>query len=823
MSRLVNTLKNAFIKYSKRNLVTLKKDFVYDRYTYKEIYDYSLKFITFLKKNKIKKGDRIAICSYNCPQYFYVFIGCLFSGVVLVPIDFGSSQNLIKKFMKKTNCKLLINSKKKVIDTKKYYVEDLDYVLENTKKSKINNNIKEDELIQILFTSGTTGDPKGVLITHENIYSNLLPAIKVLKINKTYRLLSLLPLSHIFEQVAGFLGVAMVGARTVHLRSRRSSEIVKVMQKEKVNCIITVPAFFMLFKDRIEEKAHAGGNYDKLEKMLEIASKLPVKIRRLIFKKVHKVFGGHLTKVISGGASLPIETEQFWENIGVKVMKGYGLTETSPVLTLVSENDRKLGSVGKSIPGVRLKLSKENEILALGKNLTPGYYKNPEATSKLFDKGWLRTGDVGEFDNENHLYIRGRVKNMILKPSGLNVYPEDIEKIVDKQPEVKESCVIGVEVHNDVIITGVLMLNKKLSEKQIKQIIQKINEKLEFHQKIQDYVIWKKKDFPRTLTLKIKRRDVVKEVENKTHIHTKSKDELIHLLSELSHVDAKDIKKNSTLFSDLGFDSLKVIELSTLIEERLKVEIDESLIDSKTTVSILRDLIKKGKDASKEPKLNSKIFWQIFKPLKIIWPELAFLFVSRFITELKVTGTDNLKKHDQVIIVSNHTSHFDAPVLTKHLPIKIRTKLATGGAADYFFKKESIKDKLVASFFYYVLGGFPMVRDEKESDISLKTSFGYVGEIIDKGWSLGLAPEGTRSRTGKMNPFKNGIGIIVKEVQLPVIPVKINGLFDIFPPGSRYPVKKGPVSLKFGKPIYFDHDLTPIEITKQLENIIKKM
>ncbi len=249
-STLVNTLVNGLTKYSKRRLLSFKKDFVYDRYSYQEIHNLSLKFISLLKQYNIKKGDRIAICSYNCPQYFYVFLGSVFHGIILVPIDYGSSPELIKKFMKKTDCKLLITSRYKLVHTKtkKLFVEDLPELLVNKKLGKINPETKDNDLCQILFTSGTTGEPKGVMTTHKNIHSNMTATLKVIKVDENYRLMSLLPLSHIFEQVAGFLILIIKGAQTVQLKSRRPSEIVKVFQKEKINCLATVPAFLNLFK-----------------------------------------------------------------------------------------------------------------------------------------------------------------------------------------------------------------------------------------------------------------------------------------------------------------------------------------------------------------------------------------------------------------------------------------------------------------------------------------------------------------------------------------------------------------------------------------------
>lgn len=827
MSKLNNALRKSFIRYSDKRLVSLKKEYVYKRYLYKDIYTYSLKFITLLKEKKIKPGERIAICAYNCPQYFYTFLGSIFYGVVLVPLDFSSSEELVKKFMKITDAKMLITSVNKVFCENienRIDVETLDNLLENTRKGKINPGVKEDDLVEIMFTSGTTGEPKGVMLTHENLHENMFSVLKVLNITGNYRLISLLPLSHVFEQVAGFLIPILAGAQTVQLRSRRPSEIVSVLQHEKINVIVTVPAFFIMFKNKVEENAKTKGSYRKLKKALLLSSKLPHFLRRYLFRPVHKKFGGKVSKVLCGAASLPLETEEFWEHIGVKVMKGYGLTETSPVLTLTPENDRKLGSVGRTVPGVRLKLNKENEILCKGKNVTQGYYKNTIETKNLFCKGWMRTGDIGEIDEEGDVFIRGRQKNMILKPSGLNVYPEDIEDILNKHQQIKDSCVLGIDKGDDVEILAVLLLDKKTAEKKISKMIEDVNRGLEFHQKIQRFITWKKKDFPRTHTLKIKRREILAEVTDKKESFSETSDDLLHVLSLICHMDPKKIRESSRLYKDLGFDSLKIIELASLIEEKMGKLFDNFLIDSKTTVRGLRKLISTGRTEI-DVKINRLMFSQFFFPLRFLTTEILYLLASPFIRGISVIGSENIKKlKTPAIFIINHTSHLDGITLVKHLPIRFRSRIAAGAAADYFFKSKGVRGRFMGQIFHYLFGAFPVFRDKKsEKRADTRATFEYISEILDRGWSLALAPEGTRARTGKMGPFKNGIGLIVNETEMPVVPVKLEGLFDIMPPHSKFPVKRGPARIKFGKPMHFSALDDPVEITQKLEAVIRSM
>jgi long-chain acyl-CoA synthetase len=826
MSQLSRIFQESLTKFKKRRYVSLKKDFVYDRYSFGDIHDYSLKLITLFKENKIKKGDMIGICSYNCPQYFYSYIACVFSGVTLVPMDFSSSEELMDKFIEKTNAKLLITSVKKItnLKIKKYYVEELDEILKDKKPGKITLT-KEDDLLEIMFTSGTTGEPKGVMIKHQNVYTNVLAALDCFWVGKNDNFLSIVPMSHILEQLL-FLAVSIKGASITQLRSRRGSEIVKALEKEKPTMLAAVPAFFNLFKRKIEEKAKEKNKLDKLNKMMDIASFLSFPMRRKLFKKVHTVFGGRLNTVICGGAALPVDTEIFFEKIGIKVINGYGLTETSPLLTGNQVNNKKHGSAGMAVKGVKLKISKQGEILAKGKNITLGYYKNPEATKKLFTKdGWLKTGDIGDIDEDGFLFIRGRLKNMILKQNGLNVYPEDIEKILDKEPLIKESCVVGVKKGNDSIITAAVLLSEKTSKEEIQKTIDKVNKKLETHQKIQDFAVWKKKDFPRSFSMKVKKIEVLKTLETNSNVKSESSDQLINILSTISHVDSKKITENSKLYSDLGFDSLKVIELGSMIEEIIRVEIDEYLIDTKTTVDDLRKMIEKGKQEKAEKKISKRMFKKIFMPIRAVFPEFMYGLASFYFTKVTVKGRKNLNGiNEPIIIIFNHTSHLDAHVISKHLPVKIRSRVATGAAADYFFKdSKKIKDWLLARFFRYFMGAFPVARDGKETKSSLKKTFEYIQEAVDNGWNICLSPEGTRTRTGEVGKFKAGIGLIVKETGYKVLPIKLRGLFEIMPPGKNLPVKRGPAEIKFGKLISFPSSASPTEITNELEKVIREM
>ncbi|MBN1502273.1 AMP-binding protein [Candidatus Woesearchaeota archaeon] len=824
-SKLAKYLTSSLKKYSQRRLVSLKTDFMMHRYSYHDIFTYARKFVTYLQNKNIKKGDRIVICSYNCPQYIYAFIASILYGAILVPLDYSLSSDFIEKIIKETDAKLIITSIYKIIEPEIEIinVEELDSVLKGLRKEAKINKSSDNDLLQILYTSGTTSDPKGVLLTHENIYSNLTAIQQVINIKESYKFLSIIPLSHSFEQISGFFAVMTSGAQTIHMRARKPSQIIKLMQKEKVNTLVTVPAFLELLKKKIEEKARETRRYDRLQHLLSVSKYMPLAVRKALLRRVRQAIGKNLNLIVSGGAPLNPETEIFFENIGMKVVQGYGLTECSPVVTVNHENYKQVNSAGLALPGVKIKLDKQGEILVKGKNITKGYYKDIPKTNKLFINGWLKTGDIGYFDDRGFLFIKGRKKDIILKSSGLNVYPEDIELLLNKHPLVQESCVIGRESDGDIKICAVLLLKShvKNPDKSAQNIVNQVNKSLEQHQKIQEHFIWKKKNFPKTPTLKIQKRFVVNEVEEffRGKIRAeKQKDDLHVLLSKLSGRER--IKEKDYIFRTLRLDSIQIIELSLMIEEKFHIEIDEQQINSKTRVMDLRKLIKSAKAKKPRVRLSKKYYWSIVTPFRFILQELVFLVVKKY-CKITVEGYENIKGLEgQFLIVANHESHMDAPAILKHLPAAIRFKTATAAAADHFFINKRIIDHriLLSRIVKLLYGAYPFDRRQ-----DFKISLEFTGELIDHGLSVLLFPEGGRTPTGKIGAFKAGVGIIVKESCLPVIPVRINGFFNIFPKKSIWPKKTGKVEILFGSPVEYRANESVIDITKDLEKTIRSM
>ncbi|MBI4155092.1 AMP-binding protein, partial [Candidatus Woesearchaeota archaeon] len=529
----MKTLKDLIERFKKINKIAVidKKDYRKFSYTYKQLYLLSKKFSLLLNENRIKKGDKILVWSQNGIEYLSILFGSILQGVILVPIDLRSNLDFVKKIQKQVKAKLILQTKYKPKSSlKTIFIEDLLSLLENTTNKNSLPKINPSDIVEILYTSGTTGEPKGVILTHKNFISNFNSIIKIEALDSDSKFLSLIPLSHIFEQTVGLFIPLYFKTTIVYIKTLKTSTLFETFKEENITNAIVVPRILELIKSGILQKVVALNQHFQFHFLLKIAQLFHLSLRKLLFKEIHEILGYNLKYFICGGAPLDIDLERFYEALGIPVVQGYGLTETSPILTTNLINDRKIGSVGKVISNVKLKIL-DNEILAKGNNITKGYYKNPEKTREAFEDSWFKTGDLGYFKNK-FLYLKGRKKEVIVTQAGIKVYPEDVEKILNKIRGVKDSCVLGIKGKKGEEVYAVLLLKEKLNAK---NIIEEANKNLDISQKIKDYSIWPFEDFPRTTTLKIKKFEVKDFIEKKIKpIITQKKSKVYNILSKYS-------------------------------------------------------------------------------------------------------------------------------------------------------------------------------------------------------------------------------------------------------------------------------------------------
>ncbi len=811
-------------KNRKKNALLYKTDFRTFKWTYEKLYIYIKKFANFLERQGLKKKDKVIIWAPNMPEWVISCLGTIYYGAIVVPADLLANPETVENIAKDSKPKLIIKTKfkpKLKYNAKTIFIEELGFILDEENQWKKKNNPKEDDIIELVYTSGTTGDPKGVILTHKNIVSNVKAMTKHITLTENDHSLSLLPLSHLFEQVPNMLSPLAKGGSITYISSLKASLIFGALEEGDITIIIAVPRLLQSIKKGIEQKAKESLKGKFFPLLIKLAVPLKKK-RKYLFHSIHKKIGKHFRFFVSGGAPLDEETEDFWNLLGFKVIQGYGLTECSPVLTANTEQKIKKQSVGIPLDGVKIKLDEDGEILAKGDNVFQGYYHDSEKTKKSFKDGWFCTGDVGEIDKDGFLYIKGRKKDVIVTAAGVNVYPDDVEEVLNNLPNVKESCVIGLQKKYGEEVHAVIIPDGRVN---IKKNIEQANEKLDSSKRIMSYTIWHKSSFPKTSTLKIKKNIVKEQLKKKREVKEGKEaqySKISLLLSELTLVPAEKITPNKKIYSDLKIDSIGRVELVSLIEKEYNFDFEEELINDKTTVKDLENMIEKRKTTAtkiKYPEWTQSGFMHF---VRLFLLETINLNILRIWCKVKVKGLENLEgTKGPVIFTSNHVSYFDYPCVLIKLPKRFRYRTSAPAWAEFFspLKKRIIMWLWKRVCYYYsitTLGLFPLSKEH-----NFKKGLMYTGKLIDNGENIIIFPEGERTTTNRLLPFKKGTAVLVQELMIPVIPVGIKGVDKVFPRGAIIP-KHGTVIVNFGKPIYFKNESID-EITARLREEIEKL
>src|SRR5579863_8237859 len=476
--------------------------------SYRKLQERVRGFAGYLQSQSLQKGTSLIIWSGSRADWLIAYLGALMVGVVVVPLDINSKEDFLTRIVETRGAQLLVTTRKQYETLKQPPIPlvDIDALPEAALDTTILPAIGRDDLAELVFTSGTTGTPKGVMLSHYNIVSNATAAVKVVDIHTGDRMLSILPLSHMFELTIE-IAILHIGATVVYARSLVPDTLFKLMKSQRINVMVLVPQALQLFMSGLERVVRQQKKEQQFEFLRRIAARLPFGWRRVLFRTVHNRFGGHFRFFVSGGAYLPAKLALQWELMGFRVIQGYGATECSPVISVTPTHDHNYESVGKPLPGVEVQIAADKELLVQGPNVALGYWKSPEATAATFQDGWYHTGDLGYLDEQGSLYLKGRKKNLIVLANGLNVYPEDIENILHTNPLVKDAAVFGLMKSDDgPQVHAVLLLE---DPDKAKMVIQQANKQLAAHQQIRGFTIWPDVDFPRTNTLKVKRPDVL--------------------------------------------------------------------------------------------------------------------------------------------------------------------------------------------------------------------------------------------------------------------------------------------------------------------------
>ncbi len=827
-------------RYKGRTAVKIRPRFRVISWTYSELFRHSALVAQLLERKGIRKGDKVLLWALNSHLWVASFFGIQLKGAVAVPINAQNTRGFVEKIIGQTGAKLVIKSSRlpaiKGIGT--IQIEDVPPVSSHAefnpefKKPKISEN----DAAEIIYTSGTTGLPKGVVLTHGNILSNVKASLKAIPVSRDDRFLSILPLSHMFEQVGGMLVPLAAGAQVTYATSLNSVSLRKNLADDRITKIVAVPEFLKLTAKRIETTAEKKGKKKFFGILCSLSLKIPVmQLRRLIFRRIIKEFGGSLHTIVSGGAPLDARVGKTWEAFGIYVLQGYGTTEASPVITANRYGDRKIDSAGRPLEGVEIKFAEDGEILVRGPNVTKGYFKNPKKTGESFADGWYKTGDIGYFGRDGHLYVKGRKEYVIITEAGENVYPEDIESELNRHQRVKDSAVVGFKRNGRLEVHAVLLGEKVKEINKPEELITKVNSKLASYQQVQGFTVWPFEDFPRTVTKKVRKNEVLAYLmhfyegeETKTGQSQASeagkehgKHGIYRILSQVSELSADKITDGKKLGTDLKLDSLARVELVSSIEEELGIAVDESEITSDMTVAELKNKIEAGTQKTERYELKE---WPLSAAAKIIRWLLQRILIGSwlwFYAPTKVEGLENLRNLKlPAIFFANHVGGLDAPIALRALPGRIRNRSAVAAAIDALH--EHPKFAKYAGIVTLLINAYPFGRKEQSQ---IRSSLDYTGRLLDRGFSILVFPEGMVSKSGELQPLKEGAGFLAVEMGVPVVPVKLIGAREAYGPEKTFPQlpARHDVIVRFGKPMVFSREDSYIEATKKIESCMRKL
>jgi long-chain acyl-CoA synthetase len=824
------------------------------RWTYRELAELACRFARELEARNIGLGDRVMLWGENSAEWIGAFFGCMLRGAVAVPMDRIAAADFAQRVASDVEAKLVVCSTALVphVAGRAYLeLENLSTAIaQHSGEPYVPTGVKREDAAQIVFTSGTTAEPRGVVLTHGNILASVDPIEREFpkyrrseSLFHPIRFLELLPLSHVFGQFMGMFIPTLIGG-TVHFQdSFKPTDIVATIKRERISVLVAVPRVVESLKNKVRDDLGA-----LIEKNWERAEKEHFLLRWWRFRQVRRRFGWKFWAIISGGAALDQNTEEFWRRLGYVVVQGYGLTETSSLISL--NHPFKVGrrSIGKVLPGREMKLDAETgEILVRGENVARQYWQGKELKPVTGAEGWFRTGDLGAMDEEGNLYFKGRSKNVIVTPAGLKVYPEDLEQALRKQPQVRDCVVVGVAQGGNAEACAVLLLNNGDSGK---TAISNANQSLADFQKIRSWFVWPDDDFPRTSTQKPKLEVIRRAAEAQitgaqvsgAQINGKSEgaapatrnsvpagtlEELVENIAG-RHVE---LKPEAHLENDLNMSSLDRVELMSAIENRYQIDLGDREFSKINTVADLENLLKKTTPQAKKKEDYPYSRWAqnwLVRWIRVLVYHAVTLPYIMVMARPRVTGRERLKGFlGPALIISNHIAQIDIGFLMAALPMRLRNRLGVAMQGEqlrsmrhppkeWFFVKrwwEQLQYALIAAFFNV----FSLPQRAK-----YRESFRFAGELADNGYSVVIFPEGRRTETGEMAPFRSGIGLLATQLNLPIIPMRIDGLFP-FKIAKKHYAPPHAVQVKIGDPVKFEPTDDPEEIAKELQRIVANL
>lgn len=768
-------------------------------------------YSSILKKQEVTKA---AVYSSNRPEWAFAFFSIWKNKSIAVPIDFLAQPDEIAYILNDSRPEVIFISEELRENFAKVQ-KLLQYEILVIAFESLTEDVNKYEAIEIstedingtaiiIYTSGTTASPKGVMLTYDNILANVEAVTIHIPIFTDYRnVMVLLPLHHIFALVGTMVAPLMVNATIAFSPSMVAEDIINTLQKNKVAIIIGVPRLYDAIRKGIVDKINKQTAARILFKLAKVINSRA--FSKKIFHAVHEKFGGKVEYMVCGGAKLNEETGKDYKALGFEMLEGYGMTEAAPMITFTRPGRWKIGSAGEIMPCMEVE-SRDGEIVARGRNVMKGYYNCPDATAETLKDGWLHTGDLGYIDGEGYIHITGRSKELIVLSNGKNISPEEIEfKLKHASEFVAEVAVFG---KNDSLNAAIFPDFRKVNEKSILnleekfkwEVIDAYNKTAAPYKKITKFYLCKD-ELPKTRLGKIQRYKLIEMIDNLSSVKKQKTDEpefeeYIVIRDFLKEQKKSEIYPDDHFELDLGLDSLDKVNLQVFLESTFGVTVKEDVLINHSTVEKLSSFMKETKNRLTvetvkwaeilkekiELKLPKSWFTQnLAKHISKIFFRIYF--------RLKGEGIENIPD-GPFILAPNHQSLFDGMFVSVYLKNKVFKNT-------YFYAKEKhVRNPIVRA----IANRNNVIVMDINKD--LKESLQKLAVVLKTNKNIIIFPEGTRSQTGKLGEFKKAFAILSSELNIPVVPVSINGAIKAMPKGSIFPRPWKKINVKFHKPVY---------------------
>ena len=797
-------------------------------FSYRQLLDRIGAFQGYLASRDLGSGSRVILWSENRPEWIFAFWACVLSGIEVVPLDSHSSTEMVGRILEQVEADLVLHGEETDAVSWPNRVRLTRVDKERSSTPLPSCKIDPEQPVQILFTSGTTGRPSGVIHRHRNLCSNLEPfRLEIQRYRwmawpfQPVRILNLLPLSHMFGQAMGLFIPVLLGGSVVLSRRHSPRVTLSTIRDHRVSVVCLVPRMLQGLREEIAGvvkrpiTARGGGWSTALARWWH-------------HRAFHRRVGFKFWAFVVGGAAVEQQLEEFWKELGFVVVQGYGLTESSPVVAVNHPFRSQPGTLGEAVPGQEIKLGPDGEILVRGPSVASERLGPDGRREELLEGGWLHTGDIGRLDGQGRLYFLGRKKDVIVTSSGLNVHPEDLESVLNRQRGVRESAVVAERRSSgQEVVHAVLILGDQATV--AREVISQANLELLEYQRIRSWSVWPEDDFPRTSsTGKIKRHRIAEQIRAALPRPAPT-DPLEHLLPD--HVRGQGEVR---LDEDLGLSSLDRVELLSRVEDQLGVSISEAAISEARTVEDLKTLIREadGKVTEAGVKPSLARVPRLCRSLPARGLRWAFLNLImsplfRALMDLEKRGVETLRGLDPpVLFAANHCSHLDTAALLAALPVGWRSRIAPAARKEYFAAcwspSSSLGERLSAAARFglacLLFNVFPLPRQLGQVGETLR----YAGELAEKGFCVLIYPEGKRSPDGRVQSFQRGVGLLARELDLPIIPVGIRGTFESLSIRDSWP-RRGPVRISFGRPLQLREGETPSQLAARVEAAVRRL